>query len=144
DDRALDPALNQTPIETEAGRPRLITAAHRRPPPQQPLQLLLVVGKRALLQQLIGAHRRQPNRAGVHVQADSYPRRLAHGRRPPYVALPGHPRQPTTNAQAPTTLHRRSDTAAHRATAPSCLAEAIADGGRRPRGRRPPRRAYEE
>jgi metal-sulfur cluster biosynthetic enzyme len=37
------------------------------------------------------------------------------------VALPGHPRQPTTDAQAPTTLGRRSDAATPRATAPSCL-----------------------
>jgi hypothetical protein len=33
------------------------------------------------------------------------------------------PRQPTTNAQAPTTLNRRPDAAPARATAPSCLAE---------------------
>jgi hypothetical protein len=34
----------------------------------------------------------------VDVQPGSYRRRLVHGRRPPYVALPGTPRQPTTDA----------------------------------------------
>ena len=96
---AVDPALDQVPIQAEAGRARLIAAAHRRPAAQQPLDRLLVVGQRPLLEQLVGAHRRQPDRARVNVQPDRYRRRrVVHGRRPPYVALPGPPRQPTTDA----------------------------------------------
>jgi hypothetical protein len=35
----------------------------------------------------------------VNIQPDRYRRRrVIHGRRPPYVALPGTPRQPTTDA----------------------------------------------
>ena len=104
DHRAVDPALGQIAVEAEAGWTRLVAAAHRRPAAQQPLDRLLVIGQRPLLRQLVGAHRRQPD-----------------------VALPGAPRQPTTNAQAPTTLCRRSDAAARGATAPSCLSE---DGSR--------------
>jgi hypothetical protein len=95
---AIDPAFDQMAVETETGRARFVAAAHRRPAAQKPLHLLLVVGQRPLLQQLVGADRGQPDRPGVDVQANGYRRRLDHGRRPPYVALPGHPRQPTTNA----------------------------------------------
>src|SRR5712692_1601328 len=96
-DAAVDAALNQEPIEAETGRARLVTATQRRPAAQRTLDGLLVVGKRPLLQQLVGAHRRQPDRARVNVQPNRYRRhRVVHGRRPPYVALPGHPRQPTT------------------------------------------------
>src|SRR5204863_473887 len=70
--------------------PRLIATAHRRPAAQQPLDRLLVVGQPPLLQKLIGAHRRNSNRASVHAQPNRYRRRrVVHGRRPPYVALPG-------------------------------------------------------
>ena len=64
----------------------------------KPLNRLLVVGQRPLLQQLVRANRRKPDRPGMHVQPHRYRHRLDHGRRPPYVALPGHPRQPTTDA----------------------------------------------
>src|SRR6266542_2670548 len=100
-DRAVDTALDEMTVmtvETEAGRAGLIAAARSRPAAQHPLDRLLVVGQRPLLQQLVRANRRQPDRASVNVQADSYRRRLVHGRRPPYVALPGTPRQPTTDA----------------------------------------------
>jgi len=96
--RTLDPALDEMAVEAEAGRTGLIAAAHSRPATQEPLDRLLVVGERPLLQQLVGAHRRQPDRPGVNVQADSYRRTLNHGRRPPYVALPDPLRQPTTDA----------------------------------------------
>jgi hypothetical protein len=90
DHGAIDPALDEVPIEAEAGRARLIAAAHRRPAAQKPLHLLLVIGKRPLLEQLVGADRRQPDRTSVNVQPNRYRRRrVVHGRRPPYVALPG-------------------------------------------------------
>jgi hypothetical protein len=95
---ALDPALDQVTVETKTGRPCLIAAAHLRPAAQRPLDRILVVAKRALVDKLVAADRGQANRAGVHVQPDRYRRRVVHGRRPPYVALPGHPRQPTTDA----------------------------------------------
>jgi hypothetical protein len=95
---AVDAALDQVPVEAEAGRAGLVTAAHRRPTAQQPLDCLLVVGQRPLLEQLVRADRGNTDRPGVNVQPDSYRRRLVHGRRPPYVALPGAPRQPTTDA----------------------------------------------
>ena len=121
DHPTVDPALDQIPIETETGRARLVTAAHRRPAAQHPLDRLLVVGQRPLLQQLVGANRRQPNRPRVNVQPNSYRRRLDHGRRPPYVALPGqtpatHDRCVGADHSPPTTGHRDP-----RATAPSCL-----------------------
>src|SRR5439155_17674917 len=110
---AVDATLDEITVEAEARRARLIAAAHQRPPTQHAVDRLFVVGQRPLLQQLLGAHRRQPHRARVHVQPDRYRRRrVVHGRRPPYVALPGQPRQPTTNAYAPTTLRQQPDTAA--------------------------------
>ena len=99
DHRAVDPPLDEVPIEAEAGRSRLVATAHRRPAAQQPLDRLLVVGQRPLLKQLVGTDRGQPDRASVNVQPYRYRRRrVVHGRRPPYVALPGQPRQPTTYA----------------------------------------------
>src|SRR6266511_4473738 len=98
DDRALDTTLDKMTVETEAGRARLVATAHPRPAAQHALDCVLVIGQRPLLEQLVGANRRQSDRARVHVQPDRYRRRLVHGRRPPYVALPGTPRQPTTNA----------------------------------------------
>src|SRR5713101_3815456 len=119
---AVDAALDQVALQTKAGRARLVTAAHHRPAPQHLLDRLMVVGQRPLLEQLVRAHRCQPDRARVNVQPDRYRRRrVVHGRRPPYVALPDPLRQPTTDAQAPTTLRRQPDAAADRATAPSCL-----------------------
>src|SRR6266852_6340113 len=119
---AVDAALDQVALQTKAGRARLVTAAHHRPAPQHLLDRLMVVGQRPLLEQLVRAHRCQPDRARVNVQPDRYRRRrVVHGRRPPYVALPDPLRQPTTDAQAPTTLRRQPDAAADRVTAPSCL-----------------------
>lgn len=111
DHLAVDATRNEITRETETCRPRLVAAAHRRPAAQHPLQRLLVVGQRPLLQQLVGAHRRQSDRASVDIQPDRYRRKVVHGRRPPYVALPDPLRQPTTNAQAPTTLRQQPDTA---------------------------------
>src|SRR5207245_10337356 len=71
-------------------RSRFVAAAHRRPTTQDLLDRLLVVGQRPLLEQLVRAHRRQPDRARMDVQPNRYRRRrVVHGRRPPYVALPG-------------------------------------------------------
>ena len=96
---AVDPPLDQETMQTEAGRARLVTAAHPRPAAQRPLDRLLVIGQRPLLQQLVGTDRRKSNRPRVHVQPNRYRRRrVVHGRRPPYVALPDPLRQPTTNA----------------------------------------------
>ncbi len=73
-----------------------------------PLHRLLVVGQCPLCEQLVGAHRRQPNRARVHIQPtatviDSL--MVGDLRMWLYRAVPGQP-----------------DAAASRATAPSCLA----------------------
>jgi len=97
--RAIDPPLDEETLQTEAGRARLLAATHHRPAAQHTLDRLLVVGKRPLLEQLVGAHRRQPHRARMHIQPNRHRRhRVVHGRRPPYLALPGHPRQTTTDA----------------------------------------------
>jgi hypothetical protein len=88
--RTVDAASDQMPVETEARRARLVAAAHPRPATQHTLDRLLVMWQRPLLQQLLGAHRRQPDRARMDVQPNRHRRRrVVHGRRPPYVALPG-------------------------------------------------------
>src|SRR6476661_8574875 len=88
--RTVDAASDQMPVETEARRARLVAAAHPRPATQHTLDRLLVMWQRPLLQQLVGAHRRQPDRARMDVQPNRHRRRrVVHGRRPPYVALPG-------------------------------------------------------
>src|SRR3954466_11255231 len=94
---AVDPARDEVPIQAKAGRARLVTTAHPRPAPHHTPDSLMLIGQRPFLEQLVRAHRRQSHRSGVHIQPDRYRPRLAHGRRPPYVALPGAPRQPTTN-----------------------------------------------
>src|SRR5206468_8195427 len=106
----------------EASRTGLVTATHRCPAAQRPLNRLLVIGQRPLLQQLVSAYRRQPNRTRVNVQPNRYRRRrVVHGRRPPYVALPGQ--TPATHDicvgadHSLPTIRRRGP----RATAPSCL-----------------------
>src|SRR5262249_38996141 len=121
DNLTIDPSLGEVAVQPETGRASFVAAANRRPPAQQLLDRLLVVGQRALLQQLVGAHRREPDRTCVHVQPDSYRRRLDHGRRPPYVALPGqtpatHDKCVGADHSLPATGHRRT-----KATAPSCL-----------------------
>jgi hypothetical protein len=121
DHLARDAVTAQIPIQPEAGGPSLIATTHSRPAPQRLLDKLVVVRQRPLLDQLLATYRGQTNRTCVHVQPHRYRRRLAHGRRPPYVALPGAPRQPTTNAQAPTTLRQQPDTTPLGAAAPSCL-----------------------
>jgi len=98
DHLTLQPALDEIPVQPKARGTRLVAAAHVRPLAQHPSDRLLLVGQRPLAEQLVRTHRRQPDRARVHVQANGYRRRLVHGRRPPYVALPGHSRQPTTYA----------------------------------------------
>jgi hypothetical protein len=84
--------------QTKAGRARLVTTARTRPTAQDPLDRFLVVGQRPLLQQLVGTNCGKPDRARVNIQPHRNRRKVIHGRRPPYVALPGHPRQPTTDA----------------------------------------------
>jgi len=57
-------------------------------------------GRRAALARRAARPRapQPPDQARVHIQPNRYGRRLAHGRRPRYVALPGPSRQPTINA----------------------------------------------
>src|SRR2546425_2797404 len=95
---AGDAELAQMPVKPEAGRPGLVAAARAGPARERPPNGLVVVGERALLEQLVGAHGSEPDRVLVDVQPDGYRRgrRVMHGRRPPYVALPGPPRHPTT------------------------------------------------
>src|SRR5206468_1080593 len=97
-DVAGDPAPDQMTVQAEAGRASLVTTTHLTPTPQRPLDHLMVIRQRPLIEQLVTADRSQTDRTRVHVKADRYRHTLAHGRRPPYVALPGTPRQPTTNA----------------------------------------------
>jgi hypothetical protein len=54
--RAVDPLLDQVPVEPETGRARLVAAARRRPTAQDPLDRLPVLGQRPLLEQLVGAN----------------------------------------------------------------------------------------
>jgi hypothetical protein len=48
---------NEMPVQAKSGRPRLIAATHARPASQPPLNRLLVIGQRPLLEQLIPTHR---------------------------------------------------------------------------------------
>ena len=104
----LDPTLYQVPVQAKPGRPRLITTRHTRPPRQCPLNRDRVIRKRPLVQQLVTAHRGQPNRRLVHIQPDANCPILTHGRRPPYVALPGHPGNPRHYAGADHHLNRQT------------------------------------
>src|SRR5438876_10019805 len=65
DDRAVDAALYKMTVTTETTWSRLVTAAHPRPAAQHPPDRLLVIAQRPLLQQLIGANGRQPDRPRV-------------------------------------------------------------------------------
>src|SRR5438093_12431293 len=74
------------------------------------------------MRQIVMAYLRQPSRTRVNVELHRYRRRrVVHGRRPPYVALPGQ--TPSTHdicvgaAHSLPTIRRRGP----RATAPSCL-----------------------
>ena len=121
DHRAVDPPLNQVPVETEAGRPGLVPAAHPRPAPQQPRDRLLVVGQRPLLQQFVAADRSEPDRARVDVQPNGYRRRVdmvGDLRMWLYRATPGNPRQ--MRRRRPLSASNRTPRPP-RATAPSCL-----------------------
>jgi hypothetical protein len=106
---AGDSPPDQIAIQVETGRSRLITTTHRGPAAQEALDRLQVVRKRALVEQLIAADSGESDRTRVHVQPNRYRRRLVHGRRPPYLALPGTPRQPTTmRGRRPTRQPKRT------------------------------------
>jgi hypothetical protein len=106
---------------TPRGRSCLVAATHSRPAAQTARDRLEVVRKCALVEQFITANRGEPDRTRMHVQPNRYRRRLIHGRRPPYVALPGTPRQPTTMSKRRPTRQPIQAPRARRAAAPSCL-----------------------
>jgi hypothetical protein len=124
DDPAVDPTPNEMPVEPEPGRARLVAAPCPRPAAQQPLHLLLVVGSvRSSSSSSARTAASRIERACTSGPTTTVVDSTTVGDRRTWLYR-ATPRQPTTDAQTPTTLEQQADAAARWATAPSCLASA--------------------
>ena len=132
----VDPRGQQSPVQPEPRRSRLMADPRARPraaaAAPQPRGRCPASSRPAAHPPLTAASRTD-SLCTSSPTVDS-PAILHHGRRPPYVARPGHARQPTQMRRSPTTFTERPDYPA----APSCLANrAAGSSGPAPRGTRP-------